>query len=57
MAKIIWRKSSSSYSNGQCAWVAPDPSGNGALVRDEHGGILALRPLAWRGLLRQVKAQ
>ena len=52
---IAWRKSTRSHSNTQCAWVAP--AEDGALVRDEHGGILALRPSAWRGLLRQVKAQ
>lgn len=52
---IAWRKGSASYSNGQCAWVAPAPDGPGALVKDEWGGLLALTPAAWRALLAGVK--
>ena len=51
-----WRKSSTSYSNSQCAWVAPATEGPGALVRDEWGGLLELTPGSWRALLAGVKA-
>jgi hypothetical protein len=52
-----WRKSSFSFSNGNCTEVAS--SGAGVLVRDSKqagtGPVLAFPPQAWREFAGRVK--
>lgn len=53
-----WRKSSLSFSNGNCAEVATRRDGGGVLVRDtqDRGGtVLAFTPGAWRAFLAALR--
>jgi hypothetical protein len=53
---VNWRKSSYSFSNGNCAEVACDGAAVG--VRDSmdpDGPVLAFAPAAWAGFVARLK--
>ncbi len=57
MSTVDWRKSSYSWSSGDCIEVAGNPSGvvNVRDSKDPNGGVLAFRPVQWDAFLGSVR--
>jgi Domain of unknown function (DUF397) len=57
-AGSVWRKSSCSYSTGQCVQIAA-PDGAGIAVRDSknpQGAVLRFTPAGWREFVASVRS-